>query len=699
MLERKRNNNLIRNRLVALLVACYFLFAYLIFLPTKTVYASETLQHHYETSSVVEDLESLEINTTDSYDTVKLLYFLEYGYGYDGLYSIYLYTYIPLNNTSISNIIYDSSKNAITFGFTDTEEDVLRVDYHKLKISTKNTESKEWYFENENKTGVFVKWKVDLSENNFILNESAHRYYCVSGIELQEKRNPTATEFLVGNIYDCYKNEEGKDMVIVSANLPTVSVDTYHTFFRTGSSELDNSLGSGWQDQISSCYFSLPKYIGNVGTSFLSSIKATFDYKYTTPILVLGDDSNATTNQWKNDNVYTAFLRNSLFQDTCLVGNRLYFYANYKKNSYIPENSKFYHHEHSYDLFYGNERIHFVDFGNETNSSNVSYKLNNLGWLFYDENLINYIEDEIVSEDYFFDGDNLLNYYEKYKNDSNINSYLFEQVSDNDNNSYSLAGLKYGKNTLTYGNSNNENVDISKITFSTLLSNSVGGTFWENLGNALSTWWAELFNKRAYKIEEICPFERVDYTDVYALTDDELSKKYFVDINEITSFRNYCKESLLINKDVWLFRYDASEYYSSTAFCSYTNAAENPITYNATGFVARQPVYLDFDILQFGFTQEGKEFTIPVEHSPENVFNDLTAQQDVDYSFLTNFMSYVTLLLFAIAIVVVIIVFWPFFRIVFSGIGLILKIVFKIVFFPFRLLGNLFKSKNNDDDS
>ena len=98
MLERKRNENLIRNRLVALLVACYFLFAYFIFLPVKPVYASDSVKPYYETSNIYEDIDKLGITYDVSTTDVSLLAFLEYGYDKETehkLYSLYLYVFIP----------------------------------------------------------------------------------------------------------------------------------------------------------------------------------------------------------------------------------------------------------------------------------------------------------------------------------------------------------------------------------------------------------------------------------------------------------------------------------------------------------------------------------------------------------------------------------------------------------------------------
>ena len=166
------------------------------FLQPKYVYASDEKFQSYDETDIKTDLEEFKIDTTKTYSDVTLLYFLEYGYGYESIYSIYLYTYIPLGQTSVTEIIYDSKYNSIAFGFTDNKENVLRVDYHKLTMYTKTikeenakiSDSVSWFLYKEDNSGVFVKWKVDLMSNNFILSGCANRYYCVSGIELHEKR-------------------------------------------------------------------------------------------------------------------------------------------------------------------------------------------------------------------------------------------------------------------------------------------------------------------------------------------------------------------------------------------------------------------------------------------------------------------------------------------------------------------------------
>lgn len=643
------------------------------------VHADTGAKPYYETSSIQEDLESLKIDVNKTYDTVTLLYFLEYGYGYDNLYSIYLYTYIPLNQINISSILYSSNKNTLTFGFTNNENDVLRVDYSKLNISTKiSTESETdnlWCTYNSNNTAVFVKWKVDLTSNDFALPNCENRYYCVSGIELHEERHATATEFLVGNVYKCYSNEN-KEHCVDRIPLNSVDVDVYHTFYRTGASEINSSLESGWQNQISSCYFSLPKYIGNVDSSSLSSIKASYIYSFTTPILVLYDNS-----------LYR-LLYNYLGKNAEDTENDIYFYSNYiydeNKIGYTGDVIK----RFSFDLYYNESEILQNIIGQPTLEGQVNtlswstdskYSFDVLSWLFYDKDLSKYIKNNQISTDYVFNGNNLYNYYENSKNEIWFSS-LFE--SEEIANRLNLLGTKANEEVvLNYGNNNNENLDITKITFANLKTNS-NGDFWENLGNTLSTWWALLFNKRAYKIEEICPIEKVDLNDVYALTNEEFSNKYFIDINEINIFKTYCKEQQVLNKEVWLLRYDACDYYSSVVNCSYSyeDLDEGKIINKTNGFIARQSVYLNFDILQFGFEQDGKTYVIPAIHSPENVFNDLTAQQDpLDYEMLDTLKLIVALILGAILVVIL----WPFISPIIS---FIISLLFKGFIFLFKLI-------------
>ncbi len=742
MLKRIPNDKLKKYRLVALLVAVYFLFSYFALLSVKPVYASEELQHHYETSGVVEDLESFFYNeenktttfSTDvEYDTVKLLYFLEYGYGYDDLYSIYIYTYIPLNNYKIDEILFNSNKNTLTFGFTDTSDDILKVDYNKLRIKTKTENKgvniKSWYQFNKNKTGAFVKWQVELGDYSFLLNDCKERYYCISGIELHEKGKSTATEFLVGSIFKCYKNEDKIDCVDRFDNLPSVNVDVYHTFYRTGvtkDSKLNlNGEGSGWQDQISSCYFSLPKYVGSVDTSSLSSIKAEFDYYYTTPILILPSYSKVYEgfNYWKGktllgENEFSfrdtdSNYKNCEDADAFCSLKEINTYPYFISNTSVGKGC-------IYNWYPGvcNEPVWYNAFWYSYQNvvDSVGYVFDNLGWLFKDPNLDKYIEKtekgDKINQNYYFSNSNLYTYYERnYKNlskyslfdeDGLVYDELLQPFDGYQEVSLNNLGLKYGEtNVHTYA-INDDIGDITKITFDLLPQNNDDGSssFWKLLGDSLESWWAEKCGERPHDTKTICPIEKVNYSDLNALTDEQVSNKYFVDINEIDSFRKFCEENKILNKETWLFRYDCCKYYSESATCYLYNSINNSTT-KETGFVARESVYLDFDVLEFGFTQkDGNLFKISPTHSPENVFNDLTAQQDVDYSFLTEFLSYIMLLLLAVALVVLVIVCWPVISFVFNGAGLVLKCGLKIVLVPFKIIGKLFKSKNdNDDDS
>ncbi len=676
------------------------------FLQPKHVYANTTESKSYEETSVSEDLESLNIDITKTYDDVNLLYFLEYGYGYDSLYSIYLYTYIPLNSAFISPIDFTSRRNAISFGYSNNAEDVLRVEYLKYNISTKqiteNNEDVNWMVYNNSNTGIFVKWKVDLS--NFILPKNENRYFCVSGIELHENRNALATEFLVGNVFHCYN--DGTNNCVDRQPLETVDVDVYHTFYRTGVSLNDKTLESGWQNQLSSCYFSLPKFIGNVNTSNLSSITAIFNYRYTTPILILGGDDSASL-------IYSAF-SNGIFGNVSYF-DKLYFYSTFSKHAHRESDGPGYVNIVDYyfrDLYNWESFIFWRDVVGDFKDTilqnippkneiikncNAEFLFNSIGWLFYDKNLKNYIKDGKVTEDYFFDGNNLYNYYELYKFDK-FSAYLFD--SDSVAESCNLLGLKSNKTTmLTYGNEGVNNVDITKLTFSNLLQNQTGISFWEELGNSLEVWWESLFGYRASYNEEVGPLEKVNYNDVYSLTNEEFSNKYFVDINEVSSLKAFCREQEILDKQVWLFRYDICEYYSNTVSCFYEVGNEdNRETYTTTGFMAREPVYLDFDILQFGFNQDGKEFIIPAIHSPENVFNDLTAQQDVDTTEIFDFLKVILMLILGVALIIIL---WPFispviialFKLIFKGLGLIFKLLFNVIIFPFKLIFGKKKQK------
>ena len=681
-------------------------------------------------------------------DEFKFLFLNECFYGYDNLYSLYLYTYLPF---SIDSIKLLSAKNSLTFGFVDNENDVLRADYHKLRIFT-NTNSilgdsslnsnnyignkliTPYIMETEDGKGLFVKWKVDLSNNNFIPNNLSVRFYCVSGIESHEDGKPNATEFGVCEVFKCYEDDSNV-LHIDRSGLTGLSVDFFHTFYRSGANTFDKSTESGWQDQISSCYFSLPKNIGEVGKSNLCSVKTGFNYAFTTPILIL---------PYEDD--YNLALKN-LFCDVTEKEEIFSFYSGFY--NYINLASL---GPDGFDIFYNWQmasntskysdlKVSYKGIKTPTVSSGIecrwNYSYDNgykyLGWVFYDENLKNYINkdkgvikdsyknDYKVSEDYRYSKENLEEHYKKYAElvENNVENYresLFDILGEKDlgvdingttylgtttdeiyHHSLNYLGYKMGfgdenKNIIVFGEYGGKDEDVTQnileLTFSNLYQNIQDKVnFWTNV----QTWWKSLSGVENSHFQTLNPLQKISIYDVNSLDVEQFSNRYLVDKSEVGTIKKYCQDEYSNNRDVWLLRYDCCEYYSAPAIYGtkenvFTNGLNQTcVDYDKCGYVARQPMYFDWDVLSFGFNQDGISVTIPVIHSSKNIIHDITAQEDLDTTLFEFFDGLATVLLIMFALIILIIVFPPL-KFVFKGIFTVIKLLFKVIWSIFKTI-------------
>lgn len=147
--------------------------------------------------------------------------------------------------------------------------------------------------------GRFYKFKVSLGtyarEEIFkAFEESEKRTYKISGFELRDPAFFNATEYEVSQSYTFTGYVKGYGPGALEEStlrctldaLETVKLNVGHTFYRTKTSE----LGGGYQKQLNTVYFSVPKrFFDTFGT--LQRIKAEwYEYK-TKPIVVTSDET------------------------------------------------------------------------------------------------------------------------------------------------------------------------------------------------------------------------------------------------------------------------------------------------------------------------------------------------------------------------------------------------------------------------
>ena len=546
----------------------------------------EEVPYDYETSSVMDDLnggnkklndylfnifkdsvDNIESGNFDFVQDIWVISFIENGYGTDK-FGIYLYVYNPNN----LDILTDSSKNKVQFAACNSETAVFSSDYVKYNVVLLD----------KTENNKYMKFKVD----GFLPLQSSERYYAVSGIELHINGNANATEYPIGSVYHC-STRDGQTN-IYRDTLSTVQVDCTHVYYRTDDSE----KGDGWSNQLSACYFSLPKEysFGNNPYGTLSEIKADFDLYYTKPILLLN-----------NQAVYNDFYSACGINVSSLIFQNSQFYENLAFRS----TSEIDYYVSVMGAGYIGHRTRPIGFNFEDDNFNAYlYLIDSLNWVLCDTTA------DFDNEYYYFPSENLLTY---YRDMNNRGLQFFEDYTYFDEHDISLCGFNYGHNTHTYSVS--KNPEEGAVLGYELTFDKQG--FWESI--------CEFFGGNAVQTTTgIAPLVRVEYADL-SLSDDVFSEKYLVAIQQVQGLKNKLL-SAGTSQEVWLFRYDCSEYYGAKAEVYDKNISNN--VYD--GLVCQEPVYLDWDILSFKFEQDYfkdgtiTKTTVPVNHSPENVFMDLT---------------------------------------------------------------------------
>lgn len=545
---------------------------------------SDTTSCRHDLTETLKTFWSLEDLTTLT-DDIRFVSFVETNFGTDD-FGLYVYVF-KAKQIELDNSV-DNTKNNVQFGFSYNEEDLFSVDYNKYNIKLLD------FYEEAN--GHYCKYKV----TNFTLPESSvpnpTRYYALSGIELLTVGESNATEYTIGNIFKCSGDEA--ETIISKSPLDTIEVEPHHTFYRTDFSEKNKNhhgYGKGWSNQVSSCYFSLPAaFKVNGKNSFLEAITAEFTLVYSKPIVVV---NNVETYNALKENLHNNISLN-IDDDSW----RNYYYE-YSVDDYIiyPEPSSYVISDYLTEFYY--------DFGYclksycteyVYNSHKIyNYTFNTLDWLFLKEG-------EDFGEDFILSSEELDEMFAQIKINSSLSNAI-ELPSYIEENNLSLCGFNGGKNKHTYSISSTPEENDDVLGYTVKFDDS--------------SWWDLFWNNNQSTTEAFPPLILVNKDDV-GLSDEELSRKYYIDKHEISDFRIYVTQQTNLGKDVWIFRYDVCEYYGEKGSVRKYNGSEFKTVSDC--LISQEAFYLGFDILQLGLNQDGKRVTLAVNHSPEDIFPPIT---------------------------------------------------------------------------
>lgn len=622
----------------------------------------------FDQSNVLDDLVSSVVDGKafsvsdypfDESKDIELLNFVEYCYSYranvKSNYGLYIYVY----NSKGLELSTDSSSNKIQMAVSyDTDGNVEDYQKFELQFLSKSEDAKY--------RNLFYKFKVVDGESFFDKVDSNGRRYDVSGIELLTYGQDNATEYTVGGtyIFTGYAQGFGPDKEAESTlscqinYLETISLEVMHTFYRTETSV----KGAGYQNQLDAVYFSVPqRFFDKYGT--LQRIKAEW-YEYKTKDIIVTS----------NDDFY-----NHVKSYVGVPTGQL-------NGSFIDYNEEIY-----YSL-----GQNAGDWGGGVNAAKWGWNLGD-GYLHVPTPTLYYLfnVDDIEQYDPYADivsiggvKSNALYQYIKNYNKSfdngtlpikngDISADLFQQDIDD----YRKLDNEHGK--IQHGYSYYDfdaDVDLQKLS-----SWQEGNpSFWDNWIN-WGLWDAVFGNIPDEQGRTVSPIYVVKSGDL-AGSDDDISQRLLLNSSDVKTFKNYYNNAVDNGNVVVLFRFATSDYYSSPVDIIELGKGFMWSDKHTSGQVYRawESVFLDFDIIQLTFNNDGTYKVIPAVSNPMDIVNSVTPPVEMD-----DDMNWWQILFSVVCFVLLLLILFPLLPIVVS-------VVFSLLMLPFKAIKEIIKLFNKN---
>ena len=572
-----------------------------------------------ETSNVLHDLGSSTINgkpfdlrdyPLDESREATVLSFVEYCYSYRAnerdRYALYVYVYNPKG----LNISTGQKQNFIQMAVAyDSEGNP--TNYAKYELQFVNR------VESGDQKNLFYKFRVvDRVVNGKTIAErvnSAERRYDVSGIELATYGQYTATEYPVCGTYKFrgFAAGLGPDATAASTltseveYLETIALDVKHTYYRSETS----ALGAGYQNQLDTVYFSVPKrYIDTYGK--LQRIKAEW-YEYKTGDIVVTSNADFYEAALPYIGVYMGDLNQyGMYPYVKDVGYKLALDAG----------------------DYGD--ISMANWGWNLGTGYLHPALQRLSYLFYTDDIDSYDplggNGDVASGDLY---EYIMNYKPKddtgwlpVKNGAISAELLPGNIEEDRIPSNEFGNIQRGYSYYDF----DADVDLHVLKS----WSSTSPSFWENwenygLGAAFSGGPTE-------ESRVVAPIQILQSSDLTGSA-QQIADRLLININDVAALQKEYSDAVTVSGAddeemvVVLFRFANTDYYSTPIDIIEVDGgflwADKKISGEA--YLARETVFLDFDIIQLTFNRDGAYTVIPVVSNPIDIVNDVTPPVDM----------------------------------------------------------------------
>lgn len=542
---------------------------------------------------------------------ISMVTLAEHGVAYGDLetsqrdYGLYVYVSsdlgcpFNLNVKPTITIATEFEKRNVNGVETSDVEQWLAMDYDEYTMTYVGEEPSA-----SNGRGLY-KFKVDINVVTaaFLSGGDSRRYdigalgFVCKDVSPGEENTPTiiintrvsvpvGTSYVCTGYRDGYRNGyTGGNFRMTTTAKEVVEFDVQQAAFRY---ENNDSI-----DQITSVYFAVDnKYLEKYG--YISAIKASWDERRTTPIVVTNDEAlwNEYTDNGKiSDNGLIEWGSGSIIgKDPSLWGREIE--RSLYSDSYSTAWAWYMHfafNRHGGDFFRTEPPVSMPE--NETEV---------LSWLFYKSNLAwdSSLDMRVSSEE-------LLSYRDAF----------LQRYPDSEELLYTNdvgEGRVQGKQThLIY---EKDFLELKGFEY--------------NLSGPFAKWFKALLgladdndDLSANAIQSVGADE---YLEMAAMSEEDVSKKYFVADYQVSEFRNFCQQAVDADKTVILFHFAKTDYYASPLII-WADGLFGRQEFGGGGYVAQENVFLDFDVihLQFTNTKTNVDTVIPVSMEKTDIVPDI----------------------------------------------------------------------------
>ena len=583
------------------------------FFPTLR-YARADVEYPFDSTGALEDLLTLDNFNLEDYPEDKfglykkpeVITMMEFAYSplsANTGYAIYIYFYNP----GLLDINVESPLDSIQLAIEYDTNPVTRLsnptNYQKFGLEYCDGYMPEEY------AGRFLKFRVldSEDENGKILRERVNpeiRRYDISGVTLYTKTgdvkeyNTQRTTYWTGYAAGMNGNSESTLKSDFSW-LETIELDVKHTFWR-GTTTV---YGPNYQNQVDSVYFSVPNYyLTKYGK--LQRIKASWYEYYTKDIVVTSNDACYTD--------LTNYIGKTIVDDN---GN---YYSNFGLADQIWDNVTSVPSAARWTYGLANEKV------------TTQNKTNKLYYLFKTEDIKAYDPYTDLTSVGGISANRLYEYIKAYNSSyvlgsvptryGNVSADLFESDIPNSRKVENEFGkIQYGYSYYDF----DVDADLFDITSykpaeNSFINNTKMYGFWDTLFGNFTT-------DDDYKnVSPILELEEEFFAS------DSASSELLIRNEDVQTVKNYVVDAKESDKTTFLFRFATSAYYCAPlSIYNQTSWIPNFNWSEAQAYRAKQSVFLDFDIIQLTFSDEGKLTVVPVVSDPIDIVNPVNPPKDL----------------------------------------------------------------------